>query len=75
MYLQYVAVVQLWTAATVIQVFISQRIMGFVEVPDFLSAAQSVYIRLAVKYLVSILTLVLIPVSETGILPAEKITV
>jgi hypothetical protein len=46
-----------------------------VEVLDFLSAAQSVYVRVAVKYLVSILTLVLIPVSDTGILPAEKITV
>jgi hypothetical protein len=46
-----------------------------VEVLGFLSAALSVYVRMDLKNLVSILTLVLIPVSDTGILPAEKITV
>jgi len=45
-----------------------------VKVLDILSAAKSVYVRGAVKYLVSILTLVLIPVSDTGNPPAEEIT-
>jgi hypothetical protein len=44
----------------------------FVEVLDILSAAKSVYVTDAVKYFVSILTLVLIPVSDTGNMPAEK---